>query len=221
MDSQLLPLFPLPIVLFPATPLPLHIFEPRYRALLADCLSGDRRFGIVHMPEGKHEADLGPGTVGCVAEIVRTEELPDGRSNIVVRGAERFALEQFMPTQKPYYVVSAGPYDDVAEYGGELELLADRMRDMFEVVGRAARTLADDPEPLPELPEEPALLSFAIAAVVDLDAGIRQELLVSRSPAGRLRRLEQVLAPAVPGLVVRADVHKRAKSNGKGTHAQP
>jgi len=219
-ESQLLPLFPLPIVLFPATPLPLHIFEPRYRELLADCLSGDRRFALVHMPDGVHEADLG-GAIGCVAEIVNTDELPDGRSNIVVRGAERFALDQFVPTPKPYYIVSVAPYDDEAEYGGELDALASRLRDMFEIVGRAARTLSDDPEPLPELPDEPALLSFAIAAVIDLDTDIRQELLVSRSPTDRLRRLEQLLAPAVPGLVTRADVHKRAKSNGKGTHAQP
>jgi hypothetical protein len=112
-------------------------------------------------------------------------------------------------------------YEDVAEYGPELDSLAARLRDVFEVVGRASHTLADNPDPLPELPDEPSLLAFAIAAIIDLDANLRQELLVSRSATDRLRRLEQLLAPAIPGLVTRADVHKRAKSNGKGTHAQP
>jgi Lon protease-like protein len=220
-DSQRLPLFALPIVLFPATPLPLHIFEPRYREMLADCMSGDRRFALMHLADGAHESDVGPGSVGCIAEIVRVDQLPDGRSNILVQGTERFAFEHFVPTQKPYYVASVTSYEDVAEYGPELDSLAARLRDVFEVVGRASHTLADNPDPLPELPDEPSLLAFAIAAIIDLDANLRQELLVSRSATDRLRRLEQLLAPAIPGLVTRADVHKRAKSNGKGTHAQP
>ena len=85
-----LPIFPLSVVLFPGTPLPLHIFEPRYRKMLADCLAGDRRFGIT--PAGKDDAMPEPGTVGCIAEVRVNQELPDGRSNIIVFGGERFVL---------------------------------------------------------------------------------------------------------------------------------
>jgi ATP-dependent Lon protease len=215
-----LPLFPLPVVLFPGTPLPLHIFEPRYRTMVADCLASDRLFGLVHLRAGATELELETGSIGCVAEIVRSEELPDGRANIVVRGTERFALVELVSSSKPYRVARIQSYFDQPEFGTELDTLSSRVKDMFEIVGRAARTLADDSDPLPDLPDDSSLLSFAIAAVIDLEAAVRQTLLESRSPIERLQMLERVLAPAVPTLVARADVHKRAKSNGKGTHAQ-
>lgn len=218
MEPDCLRLFPLPVVLFPGTPLPLHIFEPRYRKMLADCLSTDRRFGLVHA--APDAAELEPGTVGCVAEIVETENLPDGRSNIVVQGGGRFALVALVASDEPYSVGRVREYADDLEFGAELDALAARVRDAFEVAARAARTLADDTDPLPELPDEPSLLSFAIASAIDLDATVRQQLLASRSPTSRLRQLEQLLAPALPSLVMRADVHKRAKGNGKGTHTQ-
>ena len=100
----LLPLFPLPLVLFPGAPLPLHIFEPRYRQMLADCMNGDSRFGIVFRPEGMVDADLEPGRVGCVAEVDDAHTLPDGRSNIVVHGVRRFSLQRFVASPAPYYV---------------------------------------------------------------------------------------------------------------------
>lgn len=221
MPYDRLPLFPLPLVLFPGTPLPLHVFEPRYREMLADCLDSDQRFGLVNLPQDTAEIELPPGRVGCIAEILQSEPLADGRSNIVVRGLDRFALVEIVPPEKPYHIAHVEPYADEPEYGNDLDALASRMKDMFEVVGRAARTLADDSDPLPELPDDPPMLSFAIAAVLDLDVDARQRILESRSPVGRLRDLERLLAPALPALVARADVHKRAKSNGKGTHAQP
>ena len=84
-----LPIFPLPIVLFPGAPQPLHIFEPRYQQLLADCRAGDRRFGIAYAtPAGAADTDRlpDPGAVGCVALIRSVEPLPDGRSNILAIG---------------------------------------------------------------------------------------------------------------------------------------
>ena len=215
-----LPLFPLPLVLFPGTAVPLHIFEPRYRQLLADCLESEKRFGIVRLPEDTAETDLAPGTVGCIAEIVNAESLPDGRSNIVVRGAERFALVSFVSTPHPYHVCSGVVVDDEFEIGAELDTLAERVRDVFRRVGRAARTLADDPDPLPELPDDPASLSFAIASMIDIGLEARQEILSSRSPVARLRELDTVLSAALGAIVARAQVHTLAKSNGRGAHAQ-
>ena len=221
MTFDRLPLFPLPLVLFPGAALPLHIFEPRYRQLLVDCLEGDRRFGIARLDEGVAERELAPGTVGCVAEIVNTEALPDGRSNIVVRGSERFALLSFVSSPHPYHVCRAELVEDEFEIGAELDALAERVRDVFRRVARAARTLADDPDPLPELPDEAASLSFAVASMIDIDLDARQQLLASRSPLERLRQLDRVLSAALGTIVDRAGVHTLAKTNGRGVHVQP
>lgn len=220
MDFGRLPLFPLPIVLFPGTALPLHIFEPRYRQLVADCLEREERFGIARLPDGVAERDLAPDTVGCVAEIVTTEALPDGRSNIIVRGNERFGFVSFMSSPHPYHVCSAVPVEDEFEIGAELDTLAERVRDIFRRVARAARTLSDDPDPLPELPDDAASLSFAIASMIDIGLDARQEILSSRSPLDRLRHLDTVLSAALGTIVGRAQVHTLAKTNGRGPHLE-
>lgn len=221
MTFDRLPLFPLPLVLFPGTALPLHIFEPRYRQLLADCLEGDRRFGIARLDEGLAEAELPAGTVGCIAEVVNTETLPDGRSNIVVRGSERFAFVSLVSSPHPYRVCHAELVEDDFEIGAELDALAERVRDVFRRVARAARTLSDDPDPLPELPDDAASLSFAVASMIDIELDARQELLASRSPLERLRQLDEVLSAALGTIVDRAQVHTLAKTNGRNVHVQP
>ena len=106
-----LPLFPLDMVLFPGTPLPLHIFEPRYRAMLADCLAGDERFGL--LPAARDGSTPPPGTVGCVARIRASHQLPDGRSNIVVVGERRFLLRQGVTGSTPYLVGLVDTFDDL------------------------------------------------------------------------------------------------------------
>lgn len=181
-------------------------------------MDGDKRFGIVRVPEEAAEGELQPGTVGCVAEILNTETLPDGRSNIIVRGVERFALESFVATTHPYLVARIALFEDDFEIGGELEPLADRVREVFQRVGHAARTLSDDPEPLPDLPDDAGSLSFAIAAMIDIDLDTRQALLASRSPIERLRRLDALLSATLGSMARRAHVHTLAKSNGRGSH---
>jgi Lon protease-like protein len=214
----LLPLFPLPLVLFPGTPLPLHIFEPRYRRMLADCLDGDSRFGIVFRPEGMAETDLQSGRVGCVAEVDDAHTLPDGRSNIIVHGVRRFSLERFVASPAPYHVAEVAEYEDLPEEDTALEPIAKRVRELFSRVGRAARMLADDHDPLPILPEDPDALSFGIAALIDIEPPRRQELLVSRLASERLATIEGLLAGAVDSLEARARVHGRAKGNGRGPY---
>ena len=218
MTERLLPLFPLPLVLFPGVPLPLHIFEPRYREMLADCMAGDRRFGIVFSPE---EDIDGPkrGAVGCVAHIQKTQTLPDGRSNIIVVGEERFMIGRLVTDARPYLLGEVVSYADADEPAEALQPFARQLRAVFERVGRAARTLADDRDPLPILPTDPGALSFAIAALIDLDGHGRQRLLASRSPLDRLRELDAILSPAVDALELRAIIHARAKTNGHGPGA--
>ena len=221
MNLDALPLFPLPLVLFPGTALPLHIFEPRYRQLLADSLAGDRRFGIARLNDGMAEREIPRGTVGCIAEIASAESLPDGRSNIVVQGMERFSLVSFLQSSHPYHVCNAELVDDDFEIGAALDALAERVRDAFRRVAQAARTLADDPDPLPDLPNDAANLSFAVASMIDIGLEARQELLASRSPLERLRQLHALLSDALGAIVARAEVHTIAKTNGRGAHVQP
>ena len=218
MSVYLLPLFPLPLVLFPSAPLSLHIFEPRYRQMLSDCAAGDSRFGIMYRPEHIAENELEVGRVGCVAEVDDTRTLPDGRSNIVVHGVRRFSLHRFVVSPAPYYVAEVADYDDIAEDAELLAPVAARVRSLFDRVWRAARMLSDEYDAPPPLPEEPDALSFAIAALIDIEVPQRQELLTSQSASARLITIDQALAGAVDSLEARAKVHGRAKSNGRGTY---
>lgn len=211
-----LPLFPLGVVLFPGGELPLHVFEPRYRRMLSDCLAGDRRFGLVYRPDGIDEHQLAPGHVGCVAQIEEAVPLPDGRSNITVRGQERFALERFVSSDAPYHVGEVAPFEDAAEDAATLAPLAEEVRGLFTRVARAARALGGTGGATPTLPDDAGRLSFGIASLIDLDGPRRQALLASRSPGGRLRELERLLASAVGIMESRAAVHVRARQNGRG-----
>ena len=96
MLPAIIPIFPLPnVVLFPSVFLPLHIFEPRYRQMLTDALHGDRIIGMVLAKEDQARS-VGPEAVysiGCAGLISHAETLPDGRSNIVLRGLERFRID--------------------------------------------------------------------------------------------------------------------------------
>jgi len=204
------------MVLLPRSVQPLHIFEPRYRRLLTDCLTGDGRFGIICRTPDIAEREIAPGTAGCIAHVDSTQSLPDGRSNILVSGGQRFTLERFVQDDAPYHVAEVTLFDDVEEHEAGTEALAVRLRELFLRVGRAARQIQDDTTPLPELPSTPAEVSFAIGQYIDLDVTDKQRLLASTSPSQRLRQLEDALAAVVESIEKRARIHARAKSNGHG-----
>ncbi len=217
MAASTLPIFPLPLVLFPGVTIPLHIFEPRYRRMLADCLERDRRFGIVFLAEGTSEESLGVGgDVGCVARVESHNELADGRSNITVAGRERFTLRALVASPLPYRVGMVMPYEDSSEPVELLEPLATRVRERFDRIARAARTISDDADAIPDLPDDPALLAFRVVSFIDLKVDERRRLLASTSPAERLRTVDGVLAPAVEPIEQRAITHERSKTNGHG-----
>ena len=184
--------------------------------MLADCLGGDRSFGLLYRPEGSGETDAVPGDVGCVARIDTAKMLPDGRSNILVTGQERFAFLGWADAGRPYHVASVGPFLDDDEPGVQLHSLAAEVRALFARAARAARAIASSPEAAPELPDDPGLLSFGVAAFIDLGADSRQSLLASRSPAQRLRTLRDLLDRAVSPIESRAAVHRQARGNGTG-----
>lgn len=214
--ARILPLFPLPVVLFPGVQIPLHIFEPRYRSMLADCLAGDRRFGLVYCPPGLAERALPPGQVGCVAEITEAEELPDGRSNIMVTGGERFSLIGFVDSTHPYHVGEVADYHDFPEPAEPLVQLATRVRDQFDRIARAITTISNESAPAPDLPDEPTMLAFRVASLIDIGAPARQQLLASRSASQRLRDIAAVLDAALGSLERGAQTHVQARSNGRG-----
>lgn len=204
------------MVLFPGTSAPLHIFEPRYRRMLADCLTSDGRFGLICLPAGMAERDLARGRVGTIARIDDAETLPDGRSNIAVTGEQRFSFEKFMESDAPYHVAATSPYDDFPEPTDALNQAAEQLRDRFARVAKAARTLTDDAAPVPALPDDPGVISFAVAAMVDLTTDQKQHLLQSRSPLERMQTVTAMLDMAAAPLERRAEVHSRARRNGHG-----
>ena len=214
-----LPLFPLSVVLLPGSRMPLHIFEPRYRRLLTDCLARpERAFGLIHCPENTDEADLPPGRVGCHALIGEVEQLADGRANILVTGGARFALVEIVPDPAPYHVARVTPFADIAEPAGDIAALAHRARGLFASVAASARSIVDDPDPVPGLPDDDDRVAFAIAALIDMPVQARQELLSSPSACGRLRAVIALLTASSTALAARADAHARSRRNGRGPY---
>ena len=208
-----LPIFPLAVVLFPGTPLPLHIFEPRYRRMLADCLAGDRRFGIT--PPGPTSELPEPGTVGCTAVVRVNQELADGRSNIIVLGEERFVLGRALDDPAPYHIAMVQPFEDDPGSDPPPES-GDRLRQLFAAYHVLLRQLHDTEPDDPDLPADALGLSFHVSAAVDADPGVKQRLLAERSTARRVDAL-LMLVPILTAAVESAlKVHRRAHTNGRG-----
>jgi Lon protease-like protein len=217
-DVRELPLFPLPLVLFPGVPLPLHIFEPRYRRMLLDVRVSDNLFGVSYLAAGDSEevTERPPlGHVGCVAEVTEVQPLPDGRSNILTVGLIRYRLESYVERGDPYLVGAVTFFEDERESDESLAARAREVSELFLRIARAVRTLNDDRAGLPELPDtDPERLSFLIAAAIDLDVEVKQEMLELRQTSERLRRLGVLLREALSGYEERARIHDIAKGNG-------
>jgi Lon protease-like protein len=208
-----LPIFPLSVVLFPGTPLPLHIFEPRYKRMLADCLASDRRFGVTPTPEASGVP--GAGAVGCVADVRVNQELPDGRSNIVVVGGSRFVLSRLLDESQPYLVAVVEAFEDDADTDPP-EDETQTLRQLFAHYFTAFRELNDGmPEDLVLSPDALSL-SFQVAAGVECDIGVKQQLLTERSTARRIKALTLLLPILTSTVESGVRVHRRAHSNGTG-----
>jgi Lon protease-like protein len=108
-----LPVFPLPVVLFPGVPLPLHIFEPRYRQMLIDIGVSNSLFGVSYFdPNSSTHAVPPAGHVGCVAEVTETQSFPDGRSNILTVGVIRYRIDSYVERGDPYLVAKVSYFED-------------------------------------------------------------------------------------------------------------
>ncbi|MGA9073892.1 MAG: LON peptidase substrate-binding domain-containing protein [Candidatus Sulfotelmatobacter sp.] len=198
--AALIPLFPLDVVLFPGTPLPLHIFEPRYKEMIAECLAQNRTFGVVRAIE------QGLAEVGCTAEIVTVvKEYPDGRLDLVTEGRKRFELlavneeRSFLRAEVLMIDDELGtpPQEDTAraiQLHSELLALAGAQQDLAAV--------------------DPSLLSFYLAGSLPLDLDFKQKLLSLRAESERLTLLINYLDTLIPNLHRAARAREKAGGNG-------
>jgi len=211
-----LPIFPLPVVLFPGVPLPLHIFEPKYRQMLEDIGNFNNLFGLSYFDSSTSDRDLpSPGEIGCVAEVTETQTFPDGRSNILTIGLVRYRIESYVERGDPYLVARVNYFEDTDEDDDTLIKAAEDVADTFTRIARAVRTINDERLNLPDISDtEPQRLSFLVAAAMEVDVEVKQELLELRSTAERLERLKNMLDRAVEGYEERARIHELAKGNG-------
>lgn len=218
LSSRQLPIFPLPLVMFPHEVLPLHIFEPRYRQMLDDVMAADKQFGVIYFdPETAIGDRPAEGSVGCIAEVRQTEILDDGRSNIITTGLERFRILEYSVTPDPYLVAEIATFSDNDETEDGLEKLVERARSLFERMARAAFKLSGGRGTVPEIESTDAeTLSFLIAAAFNFDNEKKYRLLEANSSGRRLSKLSKILEQAVDQLEASAQIHSVSKTNGHG-----
>ena len=197
-----IPLFPLNVVLMPGTPLPLHIFEERYKRMVNECLDSGIEFGMVLADES------GTRRVGCTARIVElVQHYEDGRLVILVEGSRRFKLNHVM-TGKPYYVgdveyLGDGPEEDVTALAEECVTLLERV---VEAATEGSVGI--------EIESPYRNLSFAIAGRIEFDLETRQQILELPTERGRLEKIKELLAEAADRLEREHQARKKAEKNG-------
>jgi ATP-dependent Lon protease len=184
-----LPLFPLPeVVLFPGRPLPLHIFEFRYRIMMNTIMESDRRFGVLMWDPVREE----PAPVGCCAEIIHFQRLPDDRMKVLTLGQQRFRVLEYT-REKPYRVGLVEWIED-APTERDLQTLSEEVADLLKNVVNLSAKLTDQVIELPEnLPSSPIELSYWVASNLYGVASEQQALLEMQSTADRLERESEIL----------------------------
>ncbi|HKR99870.1 MAG TPA: LON peptidase substrate-binding domain-containing protein [Candidatus Dormibacteraeota bacterium] len=182
-----LPLFPLGTVLFPHMPLSLHVFEQRYRRMLADCDAEGISFGVIAIREG-HEVgqDAVPYEVGTLARVELHDRLEDGRSQLLLIGASRFRILEHV-TDRPYPAGVVQYLEDRSEPGDTALRLAARLRREFELHLARRREPAVAGTDQQELPDDPEVLAYLVAASLPVDIADRQRLLELDGTEDRLR----------------------------------
>src|SRR5215813_7085818 len=211
-----LPVFPLPVVLFPGVPLPLHIFELKYRQMMEDIRATNNFFGLAYFDSSTGQGEIpAAGHIGCVAEVTETQTFPDGRSNILTIGLIRYRIESYLERGDPYLVANVSYFEDDDEDQSILADSAGEVAETFSRIAQAVRTINDERTSLPDISNtEPQRLSFLVAAAIEIEADVKQELLELRSTSERLRRLRGMLTRAVTNYEERARIHELAKGNG-------
>ncbi len=196
-----LPLFPLELVLYPDEVIPLHIFEPRYKAMVRDCLAGDQLFGVVLVNEG-HMSE-----VGCIAEIreiLRT--YPDGRMDISVVGKSRFRVRKVID-DKEYMLCDADPLVDSSEQidADTLQRVITQHMKLLEVAGHKVR---------PTIYQGVDRISYLIARNAGLNLIQKQQVLERQSENERIQYLVTFLEAFIPRVQEMEQLRTKIRSNG-------
>jgi Lon protease-like protein len=198
---SLLPLFPLDLVLFPGASLPLHIFEPRYREMISECLDQKKCFGIIRAKEE------GVAEIGCTAEIITvTHKFPDGRMDIVTEGRDRFEVMQL--NQERSFLQAEVLYLQDEPGNATAEEIAQAVKLQGEIV-----ELAGSASPNPS-GSEGSQLAFHLVEPLPLDLDFKQTLLGLKSEAERMRAVISYFETILPNL--RRAVHVRQTAGGNG-----
>jgi Lon protease-like protein len=188
-----LPMFPLGTVLFPSVFLPLHIFEPRYRALARHCIDGDHEFGVVLIERG---SEVGGGdvrtSVGTVARIVEAAELDDGRWVLGTVGSRRIRVREWL-SDDPYPRADVEDWEDVGPGAVAVEIYGAVIAQLRRVLALKAELAEPAVDATIELSDDPALGSFQVAAVAPIGPADQQRLLLADGADERLRLLETML----------------------------
>ncbi len=201
-------LFPLPVVLLPTERIPLHVFEPRYKELIGECIDGERAFGLV-LATGDgavHEV----GTTASVHEVL--EVLDDGAMNVVVEGAGRVRLLE-LTSGRAFTTCLVEPLQDEDEPVDPAD--ATRAYELFRSLAETAGSDVEAPEP------DEDQLDFRLAARVELGVEAKWELLSATSPRERMARLAELLETALEAATLQRAVRERASGNGKVAPLEP
>lgn len=194
-----LPLFPLPeVVLFPEGPMPLHIFEPRYRQMINTVLDGDKYFGILLWDPVKGE----PAPVGCSTEITDFRRLSDGRLNIMTVGRQRFRVLEYIQ-ESPYRVGLVEWIEDLPP-DSDVTFLSEQVSQLLKDIAYLLAKLTEKTVELPEnLPDSAEKLSFWVASNLYDLASEQQALLELRDTSMRLKREIEILTSSRNQLAAR------------------
>ncbi|HEY1402127.1 MAG TPA: LON peptidase substrate-binding domain-containing protein [Terriglobales bacterium] len=186
--SSLLPIFPLELVLLPGVPLPLHIFEPRYKEMIAECLEQKKPFGVVRA------SSHGVAEIGCTAEIMSvTKKYDDGRLDILTRGVERFEVIQVNEDRSFLQAEISVVQDEDEPDTPAAQMVTQAVRLHAEIAKLAG---AEPTGPA----EHAGNLSFLLAGSLPLDLDFKQSLLSTLSEAKRLEAVVGYLEAVLPGL---------------------
>lgn len=212
-----IPLFPLNIVLFPGMPLPLHIFEQRYKEMIRFCLESKQPFGVVLIREGS-EANgplADPYRIGCTARILEVQPLEQGRMNLITLGESRIRIHA-LSYNRPYLVGKAELYplekDDPSILQGSSHRLQPLVRQYMQLLNQVEEVELDPDG----LPQDPLVLAYLAAVLLQVPQEQKQGLLSLERSVELLISLEDTYRREIP--LVRAQL---AWARGEGERKTP
>jgi ATP-dependent Lon protease len=179
-QSLVVPIFPLPVVLFPSVDLPLHIFETRYREMIHDVLKSGGTFGVIRIEEGARMSGM-----GCLARLVELAKLPDGRMNILVQGTERFSVLNLVDG-RPYKQARIHRIADSEPDIDGYEVARDVRTALTDIARLSAKLQGTPTDVLSDCPDDPTALSYWVPARLYGSPAEQQRLLEVETTMERL-----------------------------------